>query len=335
LKSIEDLGERRIIEIILQYLEKMPNMPIPFGDDASAIDIGYGKLAVFKTDMLVGKTDVPKGMSLWQAARKAVVMNISDLAAKGVQPIALLTSLGLPRSLTKRDIEQIGKGMNAGAREYGAYILGGDTNEATDLIISCSALGIVKRHLLMRRSGAKPSDIVAVSGPFGKTTAGLKSLLEGLPTLTGMKKTLLDAVLMPHARLKEGLILAQTQAVTASIDSSDGLAWSLHEIAKASNIGFFIDNLPIAKEAEEFAKINNLNPTELCLYGGEEYELVITVAPKLWEKTKNSVEKVGTKLIKIGKVTKEKSIILKTEKKIFQIEPRGWEHFKMTRGATS
>ena len=83
---VGELGERKIIEIILGCLDQMPNMPIPFGDDVSAVDIGNEKLAVIKTDMLVGKTDVPPGMNLWQAARKAVVMNISDLAAKGVNP---------------------------------------------------------------------------------------------------------------------------------------------------------------------------------------------------------------------------------------------------------
>jgi thiamine-monophosphate kinase len=322
------MGERKAIEIILKHLEEMPNMPIPFGDDASAIEIGHRKLAVIKTDMLVGKTDVPNGMSLWQAARKAVVMNISDLAAKGVQPMAILASLGLPKDFTENDVEQISKGLNAGAREYNAYILGGDTGEASDLIISCSAIGITEKNLLIKRSGAKPRDIVAVTGSFGKTTAGLKFLLEELPTPAGIKQTFVDAVLMPQARLKEGLTLAKTRAVTASIDSSDGLAWSLYEIAKASNIGFSIDNLPIAKEAEEFAKINNLNPIELSLYGGEEYELVITVVPKLWERVKIAVENVGTQLIKIGEVTKEKSLILRNDKRILQIEPKGWEHFK-------
>ena len=329
MKTLKELGERKIIEIILKHLEEMPNMPIPFGDDVSAIDIGHGKLAVIKTDMLVGKTDVPKGMSLWQAARKAVVMNISDLAAKGVQPVALLMALGLPRGFTEKDVKQISKGVNAGAREYNAYILGGDTSEATDLIISCSALGITEEPLLIKRSGARPGDMVAVTGYFGKTAAGLKFLLEGLPTPAGIKQMLVDAVLMPHARLREGLALAKTRAVTASIDSSDGLAWSLHEISKASNIGFSIDNLPTAKEAEEFAKINNLSQTELSLYGGEEYELVITVTPKLWKKAQNAVLNVGTRLIKIGKVTKEKSLTLKIDRRALQIEPRGWEHFKM------
>ncbi len=303
-------------------------MPIAFGDDVSAVDVGHGKLAVIKTDMLVGKTDVPSGMSFWQAARKAVVMNISDLAAKGVQPTAILASLGVPTGLTKRDIEEIGKGLNAGAREYNAYVLGGDTNEASDLIISCTAFGTCKKTFLMKRSGAKPSDLVAVTGFFGKPPAGLKILLEKLSVPKELEKVLVNSVLMPQARLEEGLALAQTRAVTASIDSSDGLAWSLHEISQTSNIGFSIDNLPIAREAEEFAKIHNLNPTELCLYGGEEYELVLTIKPKLWEKAKTAVHSVGGSLIRIGKATREKTILLKRKERTIPIEARGWEHFK-------
>jgi len=328
LSLVKKLGERKIIDIILGCLDQMPKMPVPFGDDVSAADIGNGKLAVIKTDMLVGKTDVPSSMSLWQAARKAVVMNISDLAAKGVQPIAILASLGVPKGLTKNDFEEIGKGLNAGAREYDAYVLGGDTNEASDLIINCTAFGTCQKSLLMKRSGANPGDLVAVTGFFGKPPAGLKILLKRLSVPKKLEKALVDSVLMPQARLKEGLALAQTKAVTASIDSSDGLAWSLHEISRASNTGVSIDSLPIAKEAEEFAKIHKLNPPELCLYGGEEYELVLTIKPKLWEKVKAAVHHVGGSLIRIGKVTREKSILLKGREKTILIEARGWEHFK-------
>ena len=91
-----DIGERKIIEIIANHLEAMPNFPVPFGDNVSAVDIDEKQVAVLKTDMLVGKTDVPPNMSLWQAARKAMVMNISDFASKGVQPTAALVALGLP-----------------------------------------------------------------------------------------------------------------------------------------------------------------------------------------------------------------------------------------------
>ena len=328
MSSVEELGERKIIEIILGCLDQMPNMPVPFGDDVSAIDIGNEKFAVIKTDMLVGKTDVPPSMNLWQAARKAVVMNISDLAAKGVKPIALLASIGIPRGFAKKDVEQIGEGLNAGAREYNAYVLGGDTNEASDLVISCTAFGIVEKRYLMKRSGAKPDDLVAVTGVFGKTSSGLKILLKGLTAPPEMRKELVNTVLMPQARLKEGLALTQIHAVTASIDSSDGLAWSLHEISRASNVGFVIDNLAVAREAEEFAKIHDLDPVELSLYGGEEYELVVTIKPKLWGKAKKAIEQVGASLIKIGHVTGEKSLLLRAKEKTVSIEARGWEHFR-------
>jgi len=327
LGSAKELGERKIIELILRCLEQMPNMPIPFGDDASAVDLGDDKLAVINMDMLVGKTDVPKTMSLWQAARKAVIMNISDLAAKGAQPLALLASIGIPPDLTETDIQQIGEGLNAGAREYNAYILGGDTNEASDLIISCMALGICSKCHLIRRSGAKPGDYVAVTGSFGKTASGLKILMNGLsaPENGG---ALVDSVLMPKARVTEGLVLAQSQLATASIDSSDGLAWSLHELSQASNVGFCLDELPIAPEAERFAELHCFDPVELALYGGEEYELVVTIEPKLWQEAKKAVEKVGGSLNKVGRVTEEKQLLLKTDGKLVAIAARGWEHFK-------
>ena len=328
MSTAEELGERKIIKLILDQLEQMPNMPIPFGDDVSAIDIGNEKLAILKTDMLVGKTDIPPGMTLQQAARKTVIMNISDLAAKGVQPLAILASIGVPRNLTIKDIQKIGKGLNEGAREYNTYVIGGDTNEASDLIINCLAFGICEKRHLMRRSGAKPGDIVAVTGLFGKTSSGLKILLEDFSAPPKLRKELVNAVYVPHARLKEGLALAQTQAATASIDSSDGLAWSLHELSVASNVGFLIDNLPVASETKQFAKIHRLDSAELSLYGGEEYELLVTIKPRLWEKTKKAVEHVGASLIKIGVVTKEKKMLLNAEGKKVPIEARGWEHFK-------
>jgi len=302
----------------------MPNMAIPFGDDVAAYPAGDKELFILKTDMLVGKTDVPPGMSLWQAARKAVVMNISDFAAKGAKPKAMLVSLGLPDHLTKRNIIEIGAGLNAGAREYDTHILGGDTGEASDLIISLSVFGMAEKGKVMLRSGAKPRDLIAVSGCFGKTLSGLKILLDHLEASRKVREVLVDSVLMPKARLQEGLALGKTGAVSAGIDSSDGLAWSLHEISKASGVGIVVDKLPTAKEALEFAKANGLDPTELTLYGGEEYELVLTIKPKLWQK---ALEASGGKLLLIGKVTTEKEVVFEFRGKKRVVEPRGYEHF--------
>ena len=327
-ETVEKLGERRIIEIVQGFLDVMPETPVPFGDDVSAVEIGEGQVAVLKTDMLVGKTDVPAGMTVAQAARKAVVMNISDFAAKGVEPKAVLVSLGLPRSLSRKDVEEVGRGLNAGAREYGAYVIGGDTGEASDLVISIFLFGTAEKKTLMLRSGAKTGDVVAVTGFFGKTAAGLKVLVGGYEAPEMVRKVLVESVFVPHARLSEGLALVRTRAVTASIDSSDGLAWSLHEIARASGVGFLIDRLPIAEEAESFARINRVNPLELALYGGEEYELVLTVNPKLWSKAEKAVKEVGGQLLPIGKVTRSRRIILEVNGVRRVVEPRGWEHFK-------
>ena len=85
---------------------------------------------------------------------------------------------------------------------------------------------------------------------------------------------------MPKAHLAEGLALAGCGAVSASMDSSDGLAWSLHELARLSNVGFLLESVPIAPEATEFAELNGLEACELALYGGEEYELVLTIKPE-------------------------------------------------------
>lgn len=331
-ESSQRLGEHQIIQLMRSFFEIMPNLEVPFGDDISAVPLptDTGQMAVLKADMLVGKTDVPRGMSLWQAARKAIVMNVSDFAAKGVEPKAALVSLGLPKRLTRKDFEEIAKGLNAGARQYGAFIVGGDTGEASDLIISVHLFGTAKKGDISLRSGTKVGDIVAVTDFFGKSASGLKILLgENIDIVThGLRDLLLEAVFMPKARLKEGIALRQSEALTASIDSSDGLAWSLHELASQSKVGFLITSLPIAHEVKRFAEVNEFDAKDLTLYGGEEYELVVTINPKQWLRAEKAVEAVGGKLLPIGKAIRDTQLILDIDGKKQPIEARGWEHFK-------
>jgi thiamine-monophosphate kinase len=329
LKTVGELGERRIIEIMLKHLEKAPLMAVPVGDDVSAVTFNDGNdVVVLKTDMLVGKTDVPPGMDLWHAARKTVVMNISDLASKGVKPSALLVSLGCPRSFKEVDFVRIAEGLNAGAREYDTYVVGGDTSETEDLIISVAAFGLARKERLILRCGACPGDILATTGEFGLSASGLKVLKEELAVSGGLQKSLVDAVLRPCARLKEGLALSGTGGVTASIDSSDGLAWSLHELSRSSGVGFVVDNLPVAGKALEFSEMFDFDPVELSLYGGEEYELVFTVKPDRWEEVERVIEREGNSLLRIGETTETRQVLLKYDGQIVEVEARGYEHFK-------
>ena len=196
--------------------------------------------------------------------------------------------------------------------------------------MSVSLFGTAKRKALMLRSGAKPGDIVAVTGFFGKTAAGLRLLLDGYAASKELREVLLRSVCMPKARLNEGMALCGSGAVSASIDSSDGLAWSLHELARTSHVGFAISSVPVADEVLRFAEFNGLNALELALYGGEEYELVVTVKPKQWTTAETAVEAAGGRLMPIGKVTRDKQVLLNVDGETCTVEARGWEHFKST-----
>ena len=324
-----NLGEHLIIELMRSYFDVMPNMLVPFGDDVSAVPVDEGDVAVLKADMLVAKTDVPRGMSFWQAARKAVAMNISDFAAKGVEPKAVMVSLGLPAGLPRGDLEEIAKGLNAGAREFGAYVVGGDTTESADVIISVQLFGTSKKQGLMLRGGANVGDILAVTGFFGKSASGLRLLLDDqCKASDALRDVLVGAVCMPKARLKEGLALRRSGVVTSSIDSSDGLAWCLHELSVQSRVGFAVSALPVADEVRRFAEFNGLDPSELALYGGEEYELVLTVNPKMWMEAEAAVESVGGRLLPIGKATPDNQVVLDVDGVKRVVETRGYEHFK-------
>ena len=327
-ESSGGLGERDIIELMRKHFQPMPNIVVPFGDDVSAIRLRENEVAVLKTDMLVAQTDVPFGMSLWQAARKAIVMNISDFAAKGVVPSVVLVSLGLPKNLSKSDLAEIADGLNAGAREYGAFVVGGDTGEACDLVIAVQVFGTSNEESLMLRRGTRVGDILAVTGFFGKSAAGLRYLQYGGVVSEEAREDLVKAVYMPNARLQESLALRGSKAVTASIDSSDGLAWCLHELAEKNGVGFLVSTLPVAEEAVKFARENNLDSFELALYGGEEYELVVTINPQHWADAEAAVAAVGGKLYRIGKATSDKRVLLEVEGKKGEIEARGYEHFK-------
>jgi thiamine-monophosphate kinase len=320
------LGERKMIQIIQGQLDLMPKMPIPFGDDVSGCDIGDGKIAVLKTDMLVGSTDIPPGMTMKQAARKAVVANVSDLAAKGVRPLAGLVALGLPADLTAQDVREIASGLAQGAREYGFPLVGGDTNESIDLTISIALFATADQRQLVLRSGARPGDLVAVTGDFGNTAAGLKALLERKTQPKQLSRPLSKAVYNPRAQLELGVKLAASGAITASIDSSDGLACSLHEISKSSQVGILLNTTPVSRAAKKFCEQYHYSTRDLALYGGEEYHLVVTLRPSELDAASRAAR---GQLKQIGIVTREfRGVRLREAGREIIVKRKGWEHFK-------
>lgn len=320
------LSEREVIDVLYSLFGTSPHSAIPFGDDVAAVEIKDSLLAILKTDMFVKKTDAPKGMSYHQMARKAVVATVSDFAAKGVAPLVLLSSLAFPRVYTSQVVEELARGLNEGSKEYGTTIIGGDTNEADDLIIDIIGFGLARKEDIVLRSGAKPRDILVTTGMFGETAAGIKALQEDYH-LDEASGRFVNSVYMPKAQLNYGISLSKSKTLTSSIDSSDGLAWSIHELSKASHVGFTVTNLPISKEVIKFAKKVDSDPHNLALYGGEEYNLVCTIEEKSWQKAADAIEKVGGKLFNLGYATKNPDVVLDKEGKKTLIKAAGWEHF--------
>ncbi len=321
---MKGLTEREILRILTNQFAGQPGIPLGFDDDVSAIPISSKTWIIVKTDMLVGSTDVPPGMTVQEAARKAVVATVSDFAAKGVRPKALMVSLGLPGPAKKTMIQELARGLGQAAREYQCKIIGGDTNQSDDLVIDIAGIGFANPKTLVRRNGARPGDIIAVTGPFGKTSAGLRILMARGEKDLARYPSLVKAVRRPKARLTEGILLAKSRAATSSIDSSDGLAWSLHQIAQSSKVGINLQTIPVAAEAETFAKEHRLSVLELALYGGEEYELVVMIKPERFHDLKKRVPS----LARIGIVEKQSlGVLAHLAGKRIQIKERGWEHF--------
>ena len=321
---MKGLTEHEIIRILTTQFSSQPGIPLGFDDDVSAIPLTSKTWIIVKTDMLVGSTDVPPRMTIQEAARKAVVATVSDFAAKGVKPQALMVSLGLPAPVKKKTVQDIARGLGQAAREYKCKIIGGDTNQADDLVIDIAGIGFASPKTIVRRNGARPGDIIAVTGAFGKTSAGLRILLSKEKKDSAKYPSLVRAVRRPKARLTEGITLARSHAATSSIDSSDGLAWSLHQIAQSSKVGINLDTIPIAADVQRFAKEHRLSALELALYGGEEYELVVTIKPERLHDLKKHVPS----LTRIGVVENESfGVVVQFDEKRIEIKERGWEHF--------
>lgn len=320
-KRLDELG---IIELFVEQLGQPSPPASPIGDDVAVLPVGRGFL-VAKTDMLVAKTDVPRGMSLRQAARKSVVMCVSDFAAKGVKPRYALLSLGIPRSMDRRGVLDLAKGFRDAKRKYSVEIAGGDTNECDDLVIDCCMLGFAEK--VVPRSGAKIGDVVVSSGLFGLQPSGVRILTENAWAQPAFRKRAVRSVFEPNARLGLGLALAEAGLLNSSIDSSDGLAISLHEIAEKSMVSIEVQRVPYAPGVREFAETHGLPIRDLLFYGGEEYEIVGTMAEENFREAQKVAGGLGVSLAIVGRVVEgEPGVTLNEDGEKSRIERKGWIH---------
>jgi len=326
--NIKDFSETEIIALIKKAMrDRIKSDFLPFGDDAVAT-IAKDKIVVINVDMFVRKTDLPRCLDYYCGGWKLVTMAISDVIAKGAKPYGLLLSLGLPIDLKIEDLKRFLIGVYDALAFYDIYLLGGDTNEACDFIADGIIFGFSTKKIVSRQ-GILEGDIIITTGQFGLTAAGLLLALDGsFNCLSSEKDIFLNAICKPKARKDVGKILNKIPNVVASIDSSDGLVRSLYELTRASNVGILIENVPVHESVTTFSKRNSLNPLDLALYGGEEFELIFAIRNMTFNEIKNKFLKYGINVYYIGQAIKEPRVLLKeTDGSIKEIKERGWMHF--------
>jgi thiamine-monophosphate kinase len=312
--KVKDVGEFRLIDRITKK-PKNKDIFVGIGDDAAVIKTKKG-LQVLTTDCLVeGDHFNKEWFSPTQIGMKAIEINVSDIACMGAIPKYALVSFALPNDLEVDFVENIYKGMWKSCDEYEIEIIGGNMAHSEKIFISVTLTGEVENKNLTLRSGAKPGDLIFVSGHLGNGKAGLRLFQRGIDGFENVKKGYLE----PKAQLKIALKLSPY--INSMIDISDGLAPEIKHICTQSKCGAIIykDKIPISDEIRNAAKKIRENPYDYALFGGEDFELVYTVS-------KENIKKVNGFLV--GEITEKEDILLSFKGKEKKLTQNGYDHFK-------
>ncbi len=336
--EITDLGEFGLIERVKSSFSLQNSTSlVGIGDDAALIACGEEYLLV-TTDMLLESVHFDLSyMPLQHLGYKAVVANVSDIAAMNGKPEQITVALAFSNRFSLEAIDSVYDGIRSACENYKVDLVGGDTSaSASGLVISITALGRVSKGKETLRSTAKMNDIICVTGDLGAAYLGLQVLeREKQVFLTNPEmqpdlekyEYLVGRQLRPEARMDIVHELADKEVVpTAMIDISDGLASELLHLSKSSGVGIkiFEDKVPIDAGAFETAIEFKIDPITCALNGGEDYELLFTIAPSDYEKLKNHPD-----IHFIGHVhnNPQQNVMLTKQETIVPLKAQGWNHF--------
>ncbi len=302
-----------------------PDVVVGIGDDAAVLRPPRGELLVQTTDTLVDGVHVDRSLCPPGAiGRRAVAVNLSDLAAMGARPQWLLLSLALPAALPLAHFEALVDGAIAEATRAGAALVGGNlTRTPGPLSIDVAATGRVRPRRLLRRDTARAGDSLWVTGEIGGAAAGLAMLrADGAADGPSVAR-----YLSPRPRLREAIALAGARAVRAAIDVSDGLAAALRHLAAASGVGALVeaDRLPIAADARQWFAQRGDDLVDAAL-ASDDYELLIAVPPRAERRLRDVASRIATPLTRIGAVTAGPTCLI-TRGGADQALPTGFVHF--------
>lgn len=337
-------SEFELIETLTKEFEikKTPfvNTIVGIGDDAAVLEYNDTHYLLMTSDLLVENVHFdPIYTPMHHLGFKSVVVNLSDIYAMNGIPTAITVNIAVSNRYDEQHLKDFYYGVKAACDSYKINLVGGDTSTSVKgLFISITAIGIVEKNRLTLRKNAKNNDLICVSGDLGAAYAGLQILerekqifLENPTTQPELSQYnyVVGRFLKPSARkdIMEYFLLNDI-IPNSMIDISDGLANDLNHICKQSNLGahIFANKLPIDYQTIKVAEEFEIPYTTYALYGGEDYELLFTLKPQLYDLIKHDKDKISV----IGFMTdKQNEITMETiDGQTVVVEPLGWDHFK-------
>ena len=322
--KLSDIGERNAIEILARIFDR--GQPIGLGHDCGVVEWGDDYLVV-TTDVVNARTHIPSGATPQQIGWYATAVNLSDIAAAGARPLGFVSALSLPATTDVEFLRGLAVGMEECVREFGIAVLGGDTKESDVLSIAGAAFGRVRKDRILLRTGAKPGDVIVVTGDLGRAGHAMKRL----ETQSPLRNEALDQLLRPYPRIADGMFFSESGAVTSCIDLSDGLGASLAQMAAMTKLSYQLEweALPL------YRGLATLPPPvakELALYYGGDYELLATVRPEaiptILARSEEGSMRDHNRLTVIGKVASSGGNVLVTKSAKEPLLAKGWEHFR-------
>ncbi|MDR3195847.1 MAG: thiamine-phosphate kinase [Endomicrobium sp.] len=326
-KTVSSIGEFGLIEIIKRNFAKInynKNVVARIGDDSFCFKAGKNTICITK-DMLVENVHFKKDwITAKKLGQKAIEVSVSDIAAMGnVKPKYAFIGLGIPANANKKFIQDLANGVEAVCNKYKMTVAGGDTVKADKITISVTVVGITKDKIV-KRSGAKPGDLIGVTNTFGDAGAGVALLYKhGIKyKYSKEERALIAKQNNQTARVNEAHKIAKY--LTSLTDASDGLYISIGLLTKGSNLGadIYIDKAPLSSSFTKIFK-DSKKQLDFALFGGEDYELVFTV-PKSKAKI---VQKLVPQVTYIGEINSSKKVKYFHNGKEKKIKYLGFKHF--------
>ncbi|MGD9107900.1 MAG: thiamine-phosphate kinase [Gammaproteobacteria bacterium] len=326
------ISEGGLIENLRQHFQaKVPDDIVGIGDDCAVIPQKENKSLLITTDLLIDGTHFLRDkIAALDLGYKSIAVNLSDIAAMGGTPKYAFLSVALPQDIPSDWLENFIAGINSILTEHQVLLLGGDTSKAKESIfINVVIIGEAEQGKIKYRSGAKPDDIICVTGNLGDSKAGLECILQNHCD-NNLAKKLLRQHYRPQPQISEGLFLAQYSGTHAMLDVSDGINIDLVHMQEASNCGAKIDleKLPVSENLLQFAEEFDANAFEMAAIGGEDYCLLAAIEKNSFKDIAREFQnKFKRALIPIGEITKEKEFKYFLHGKEHKLFLKSFEHF--------